>query len=210
MSCRRCVRLIFRWPRGTQYRCTPVAPGFGAMRRRAGSIATAVLLMVCMLVVQSREAAMVHVRCAEHGQLVHVRTPGQSRRAGAGRYARRGVAEQRRRRERPRSLRADRREALRPARRDGAGGVDRSGDRSEHVAGSSFRTPRAPRSGSHRRTRLPRELAVRRASTVRRDPHARRLDAARAWSCPRARGSRVPARQEYLTCDVSRSVSSVC
>jgi hypothetical protein len=41
--------------------------------RRAGSTATAVLLMVCMLVVQSREAAMVHVRCAEHGQLIHVR-----------------------------------------------------------------------------------------------------------------------------------------
>jgi hypothetical protein len=42
--------------------------------RRAGSTATAVLLMVCMLVVQSREAAMVHVRCAEHGQLMHVRS----------------------------------------------------------------------------------------------------------------------------------------
>jgi hypothetical protein len=44
--------------------------------RRAGSTATAVLLMVCVLVVQSREAAMVHVRCAEHGQLMHVRTAG--------------------------------------------------------------------------------------------------------------------------------------
>ncbi len=41
--------------------------------RRAGAITTAVLLALCMLVVQSREVAMVHVRCAEHGQLVHVR-----------------------------------------------------------------------------------------------------------------------------------------
>ena len=39
---------------------------------RVASIATAILLLVCMLVVQSREAAMVHVRCTEHGQLMHV------------------------------------------------------------------------------------------------------------------------------------------
>jgi hypothetical protein len=51
--------------------------------RRAGSIATAVLLMVSMLVVQSREAAMVHVRCAEHGQLVHVRSAGPNHVAAA-------------------------------------------------------------------------------------------------------------------------------
>jgi len=52
--------------------------------RRAGSTATAVLLMVCMLVVQSREAAMVHVRCAEHGQLMHVRSANHIAPAPAG------------------------------------------------------------------------------------------------------------------------------
>jgi hypothetical protein len=51
--------------------------------RRAGSAATAVLLIVSMLVVQSREAAMVHVRCAEHGQLVHVRSAGPNHVAAA-------------------------------------------------------------------------------------------------------------------------------
>jgi hypothetical protein len=40
--------------------------------------------MVCMLVVQSREAAMVHVRCAEHGQLMHVRSANHIAPAPAG------------------------------------------------------------------------------------------------------------------------------
>ena len=41
-------------------------------RRRAGAIVTALVLAVCMVGIQAREAATVHVRCAEHGQLVHV------------------------------------------------------------------------------------------------------------------------------------------
>lgn len=40
--------------------------------RRAGAIATVVVLVVCTVGVQAREAAIPHVRCQEHGQLVHV------------------------------------------------------------------------------------------------------------------------------------------
>ncbi|HEY1817859.1 MAG TPA: hypothetical protein VGG74_36205 [Kofleriaceae bacterium] len=40
--------------------------------RRAGAVATALLALTCMLVVQSSEAAVVHVRCAEHGVLMHL------------------------------------------------------------------------------------------------------------------------------------------
>jgi hypothetical protein len=41
-------------------------------RRRAGAIVTALVLAICTVGVQAREAATVHVRCAEHGELVHV------------------------------------------------------------------------------------------------------------------------------------------
>lgn len=40
--------------------------------RRAGAIATALVALACMLAVQAREAGYVHVRCAEHGALMHV------------------------------------------------------------------------------------------------------------------------------------------
>jgi hypothetical protein len=40
--------------------------------RRAGAIATAILLVVCTIAVQTQEAAVAHVRCQEHGQLIHV------------------------------------------------------------------------------------------------------------------------------------------
>ncbi|HEY6038172.1 MAG TPA: hypothetical protein VIV58_28015 [Kofleriaceae bacterium] len=40
--------------------------------RRAGAIATAILLVVCTVAVQTQEAAVAHVRCLEHGQLIHV------------------------------------------------------------------------------------------------------------------------------------------
>jgi hypothetical protein len=40
--------------------------------RRAGAIATAILLVVCTVAVQTQEAAVAHVRCQEHGQLIHV------------------------------------------------------------------------------------------------------------------------------------------
>ena len=42
--------------------------------RRAGTIALALLVMVCTVIVQSREGASVHVRCEAHGQLVHVKS----------------------------------------------------------------------------------------------------------------------------------------
>jgi hypothetical protein len=35
-------------------------------------IATAILLVVCTVAVQTQEAAVAHVRCQEHGQLIHV------------------------------------------------------------------------------------------------------------------------------------------
>lgn len=40
--------------------------------RRAGAIATAILLVACTLAVQTQEVAVAHVRCQKHGQLVHV------------------------------------------------------------------------------------------------------------------------------------------
>jgi hypothetical protein len=40
--------------------------------RRAGAIAIAMLLVVCTVAVQTGEAAVAHVRCQEHGQLIHV------------------------------------------------------------------------------------------------------------------------------------------
>ena len=40
--------------------------------RRAGAIAAALAALACMLAVQAREAGYVHVRCAEHGELMHV------------------------------------------------------------------------------------------------------------------------------------------
>jgi hypothetical protein len=40
--------------------------------RRAGAIATAILLVVCTVAVQTQEVAVAHVRCHEHGQLIHV------------------------------------------------------------------------------------------------------------------------------------------
>src|SRR6185312_3289228 len=40
--------------------------------RRTGAIATAILLVVCTIAVQTQEAAVAHVRCQEHGQLIHV------------------------------------------------------------------------------------------------------------------------------------------
>lgn len=59
------------------------------LARRAGAIATAILLVVCTVSVQTHEAAVAHVRCLEHGQLMHVtsvapdgasvRAPGTSR-----------------------------------------------------------------------------------------------------------------------------------
>jgi hypothetical protein len=36
------------------------------------AIATALAALACMLAVQAREAGFVHVRCAEHGELMHV------------------------------------------------------------------------------------------------------------------------------------------
>ena len=45
---------------------------FARQLRRAGAIATALAALACMLAVQSREAGYVHVRCAEHGELMHV------------------------------------------------------------------------------------------------------------------------------------------
>lgn len=41
--------------------------------RRAVAIATALVALVCTLSVQTREVAIVHVRCLEHGELTHVR-----------------------------------------------------------------------------------------------------------------------------------------
>ena len=41
--------------------------------RRVVAIATALVALVCTLSVQTREAAIVHVRCVEHGELTHVR-----------------------------------------------------------------------------------------------------------------------------------------
>lgn len=40
--------------------------------RRAWAGATALLVLVSLLHAQTREAMYLHVRCAEHGQLVHV------------------------------------------------------------------------------------------------------------------------------------------
>jgi hypothetical protein len=44
-------------------------------RRHAGSIATALVLVIGMVGVQTHEAATMHVRCEAHGQLVHVTAP---------------------------------------------------------------------------------------------------------------------------------------
>ncbi|MEO6775848.1 MAG: hypothetical protein ABI467_23005 [Kofleriaceae bacterium] len=41
----------------------------------ARSILTALVLIVGMVATQTREAAMVHVRCVAHGELVHVNAP---------------------------------------------------------------------------------------------------------------------------------------
>ena len=41
--------------------------------RRAVAIVTALVALVCTLSVETREAAIVHVRCLEHGELTHVR-----------------------------------------------------------------------------------------------------------------------------------------
>lgn len=49
--------------------------------RRAGAIATAMLLVVCTVAVQTREVAVAHVRCLEHGQLIHVTSVAPDRAA---------------------------------------------------------------------------------------------------------------------------------
>jgi hypothetical protein len=50
----------------------PRSQSWTRLVRRAGAIATAMLLVVCTVAVQTQEAAVTHIRCQEHGQLIHV------------------------------------------------------------------------------------------------------------------------------------------
>ena len=52
--------------------------------RHAGAIAIAMVLVVCTITVQAQEAASAHVRCQEHGQLVHLQGVASE---GAGDHA---------------------------------------------------------------------------------------------------------------------------
>ena len=51
--------------------------------RRTATVALSVLILIGTLGVQAREAAELHVRCAEHGLLMHVRAIGPAASAGA-------------------------------------------------------------------------------------------------------------------------------
>ena len=53
-------------------------PSFLSRLRRAGAVAATLVMLAGMLAVQAREATVVHVRCVEHGQLMHVEAPAHA------------------------------------------------------------------------------------------------------------------------------------